>query len=247
MMKNLSNFFLWNNPKPFANSFEENLRKEKANLFPYSFSMYNSNSSIFDLVKSAIVLLSISNKRHFDYLLNNFSSSQLEYNESLLYKDLKYLIYDDEKIYLPFFSKEINRLFANDLSKLKESKYSDIISNEKKYYINPFSYYKYHIFDSLFTRLILINNIDNIFFFYHIELETLLIIDSYGNLENEFSLFDEKCKKVKENIFSRLINISNCYMISSESFLNSLYENKVISNQLYEMAKKYLLKKNENI
>lgn len=247
MMKNLSNFFLWNNPKPFANSFEENLRKEKANLFPYSFSMYNSNSSIFDLVRSSIVLLSILNKKHFDYLINNFSSNQLEYNKSLLYKDLKYIIYENEKIYLPFFSKEINNLYSTNLSKLKESKYSDIINNEKKYYSNPFSYYKYHIYDSLFTRLILINTIDNIYFFYHIELETLLVIDSFGNLENEFPLFDEKCKKDKENIFSRLKDISFNYMISSENFLNSLYENKVISSQLYEMAKKYLLKKNENI
>ena len=237
-MKSLSNFFLWNNPKNFANSSEEILRKEKAYLLPYSFASYNSNENIFSLIRAAILLEGFYNKSCFEFFLSHFTSEQLQFNADSLYTNLKYFVCDGEKIYLPFFSKDINRLFLH-LSDLKDSKYSDLIQNPKKYYIDPFIYYNNLPFDSLFSRLILINDTIESKFFYHVELQTIVVIDEHGELENEFPIFDEKIKKDNDDLFKRIYLSSLAYYQSSSLFLSSLKENRLISDLFYQQASSF--------
>ncbi len=232
--KSLSNFLLWNNPKNFANTYEELNLERNASLFPHSFSMYNSNSNIYNLVRASLLLEGFLNKKKLDYIINHFSSSQLEYNFSLIHKDLKYFTCDGQRIYLPFFSKEINYYYYDKIFLLKDSSFKNIIDDEKKYYINPFDYYKYLPFISSLTRLINIGDVDECKFLYHIDFETILIIDKYGNLENEFPIFDEKCKKDKEDLLLKLADVLQAYKKDVNSFIESLHTNFLISNDLYK-------------
>lgn len=246
MSKTLSNFFLWNNPKPFANSYEETTRIENARLFPYAFAKYNSNHNIYSLIKASLLLESLKNWNFFKYYFENFSTSQLRCVDKLIYDKLKYAIYKDKKIYLPFFPLEINELFSYNFSSLHSSKYVNVFKDEKKYYVDPFTYYGSSLFDSLLTKLLLINKFKTTSFFYHIDFETILVIRDNGDLENEFPLFDEDCKKDKNNLFEKLHDVSKKYFTDEKSFFSSLFENKLISKRLYESGLKFLNKRYKN-
>lgn len=243
--KTLSEFFLWNNPKSFADSIEETNRYQNAILFPYSFSNYNRNSSIYNLVVSSILLDGFKNKKKLDYIINNFTSEQLRFNLSLLHQDMHFFMFNNKRIYLPFFSNEINEYYDEKIYELKDSKYKDILKDEKKYYINPFDFYKDIPFLSTLTRLIYIGDLINAKFYFHDELETILVISNDGQLENEFPIFDERIKKDPTNLLDRINDARINYQKDASSFLKSLDDNKLISHDFYKKANHLLLKRSK--
>lgn len=237
MLKNALSYLLWANPKSIANSFEQDFYDANASLFRVKTSMYNENRSIFDIIKSCAVLRGLKNREllNDDYL--QFPQEQLSKHsiQHSLQLQIPFFLKDDIKIFVPTYSKEINKIYSSNPSLLKEESYERYLKDENYDIVNPFITYGFELLDSCFTRLIKLQaEKDNIKVFYHYDFETLFFVDNELNLIGELPIFDEKAK------FNDYIHLFEVLNIVSFDYLNNdiyklfehLKEFKLLSSSL---------------
>ena len=195
------------------------------------------------LIKADIVLHSLNNKEIIDEEISNYSYEQLqkEFLVKNILNDLIYFTFDGINIYVPTYDKEVNKLLSENLSSFKKEN-EIFIKNKNHKVINPFSYYKNKIFESRFCRLIKLDvSHNNDEFFFHLDLNTLFVINS-GNIKTEFPIQPSKENKI--DLFKRLNKIAQGYFSLNEGdFLNLLLETKLIPNNVYKEVVKDLTKK----
>ena len=120
--------------------------------------------SPFQIERANIVLRSLYAKQTIDKTLKSaFAKSEglgerekailIEEAVAPVLKKLPYHWFEDQKIYLPFFSKSLNRIYGQEWEKLANKPYKRMAGNFEAVLIDPFDYYGDDLFDSLFTRL----------------------------------------------------------------------------------------------
>ena len=115
MNKNAFQALLWANPKSMAKSFEQSFYDENSSLFSPATNYLNENRSMFDIIKSNIVLFGLLNRKLLNREIDEFPSSSLDdknVQEALLLQ-LPYLLYNGKRLYIPTYSLEINELYSS--------------------------------------------------------------------------------------------------------------------------------------
>ena len=211
MKKTVFQYLEWSNPKSIAHSAEEEYFNHHASLFNEKSNMYNDTTSVYGIIRACIILESARNKEKLDYFINTYP--------------------------IPTLDREMNTLYNHNSALLLEPQYQDLFKSNLAYYVDPFKIYGAKLFDSTFTRLILLNTKDSqTYCFYHPYLETILIIDKEGRLLQEIPIFDEKIKQPnKTNLFNRLEELMKSYFKADRTeFIENLKNLEFISQSLYE-------------
>lgn len=245
MKKTIFQYLQWSNPKPMANSAEEEFFYHHASNFNSKTNIYNDTSSIYGLIRACIILEGERNREELDYFLQTFPKEALSLPSVMknAKNKLPYLKKGSKRIYIPTLNEEVNDLYYRDMKLLLDGKYEGLFKGDSSFYVDPFETYGRALFDSTFTRLIRLDIQENdLCGFYHPFFETVFILDNKGCLVQEIPLFDEKLKYPnKENLFERLDELMKSYFSADrERFLTSLKDLKLISQQLYEDIKNFL-------
>lgn len=226
----------WYNVKKLSDSFEKKYYDEYNNLFSrYGFlNVYNDITDSFELIKTIVVLEGLNNKRKIENEAEIYTEVELseENRHEVIHKKLPYFEFEDVKIYVPFFSKEFNVHY--DIDSLKEDFDSSVI--------NPFDTYGYKLFDSQFTRLVLIDEYkdEGVAVFYHIGFESIYIITNQGTCDAIIPIFDNNIKKKnKDKLFERISSLMKLYFANDrEGFVDALLSLELISKHLYDLIQK---------
>ncbi len=152
-----------------------------------------------------------------------------------------YLLNGQEKIYLPFYSKALNYLLVHDPLSLNKYPYNRLKEEREVFFIDFFDEYGYQIFSSNFTNLILIECDKTSAAFFSFDFETIYVINDQGGLDEFIRIFDKKLTHVdRKDLLIRIKNVMKIFYTNKRiSFINALYDNKLISLHM----KKELLKK----
>lgn len=239
MRKNAIEYLCWSNPKSVANSFEQTYYDEHASLFNVKTSLYNENRSIFDIIKSTIVLQGLENRKRLntDYL--QFPREQLQRKEiqTALLEQLHYIDDGENRIYIPTYSKKVNEIYFRYPFLLKDEEYSLYLKNENFDIVNPFETYGFLLLESPMTRLIRLNTSkDDIRVYFHMDFETLFFVKSDLTLVCELPIFDEKTKRTEFlNLFDDLEIIAKDYFDGNiHKLFQDLKNKNFLSSSLYE-------------
>ena len=190
----------WYNIKKMSDSFEKKYYDEYCNLFSqYGFlNDYNDVSDSFNLIKAVIILQAINNKKKIESEAEIYTDVEL--NEAskyeVIHKKLPYFNFEGTNIYVPFFSKEFNVHYDTKLDSLTRAPFDSLREVFDSSIIDPFDTYGYKLFDSQFTRLVLIKEYKNegVAVFYHIGFESIYIITNQGTCDAIIPIFDSNIK-----------------------------------------------------
>ena len=209
------------------------------------FSGLRKSDSPFQVERANIVLRSFSAKQMIDEALKeaatkssglNPEAAELVFREIMqpLLGKLPYHLHEGERIYLPFFSKSINRLYSREWQKLSSSPYKRFLKNYDAILIDPFDYYGDDLFESLFTKLVRVKKTDEGSAFYDYDANSLYFVNRQGRLDCRCCLFDRYLKEVNRNhMMERVLPVADAYYESDcEKMKKLLVEKKLISSRL---------------
>lgn len=195
-------------------------------------------SDPFQIVRANILIRGLLNKKTIEKLYHEKTKKRGGYTSLTLEKfmemgmsDLPYFYYQGDKIYLPFFSLAINRIYSRDFAKLSKEPYVNLFSTFEPLLIDPFDYYGNAIYDSYFTKLVKIAEREKTIVCFDYDADALYFIDDQGRLDAKLALFDKYLEKVnKTHMIKRLQNVSNVYFVGDrEELITALLENGFIS------------------
>ncbi len=209
------------------------------------FSFYRKADSPFQIERANIVLRSLQAKQVIDegVRVAKVKSVGLGEEEKLqVYKEtmdpilskLPYHLHEGERIYIPFFSKSINRLYAKDWLKLVSSPYKRLLKNFDSILIDPFDYYGDDLFESPFTKLVRVKKTEEGSAFYDYDSFSLYFVNKQGRLDCQCCLFDRYLKEQNRNHMMERVQpvVEAYYQGDVEELKRYLVENKLISSRL---------------
>ena len=209
------------------------------------FSCFRKAESPFQIERANIVLRSLQAKQMIDEgvrVARSKSSGMNEKDRERVFKEtmtpildkLPYHIHEGERIYIPFFSKSINRLYASEWTKLVSSPYKRFLKNFDSILIDPFDYYGDDLFESLFTKLVRVKKTEEGSAFYDYDSFTIYFVNKQGRLDCQCCLFDRYLKDHNRNhMMERIQPVVDAYYKGDvEEFKSFLVKNKLISSRL---------------
>jgi len=247
-MNELLELLNWYNPKASANCPEQLYYNENATLFTTKTNAYVDSNSLFELIRADVILGMLENRERIFAGIEDFQPDKLRRPlviQSLFRLSPYLLLEDGTKIYLPFYSREINRALLEDPSSFREGKYRPLLDAPDSAYEDPFDTYGARLYDSLFTRLLPLPEVSRDFLaFYHPAFETLFLIDRDGKNARMLPVFDEKqVLPEKENLIARLTVIAKDVAEGDEEgTLDDLRKEGLMSDSLYEEVQHRLYK-----
>jgi len=208
-----------------------------------SFARFLKVGDPFDVVRANILIRAVMNKRlierayHDKLEVGEAGLSLSDFMESRL-SELPYLSLGEQKIFVPIFPSSINALYSADWAKLLTLPYSSILKEYEALTVDPFDYYGAALYDSSFTKFVLIakNGLEAAYYDY--DAERLYFIDKQGRLDATIALFDEYLAfPQKTHMIQRLKPVAEAYFaFDEEKMLNALVDNRLISGRLIHKA-----------
>jgi hypothetical protein len=206
------------------------------------FSKYYNVEDIYDVICANLVIQSIMNKDKLDQIIEEeyLSSSERrldnikqEINERII--DLPYLNFNNAKIYILFFNTNTNDIYSSHSEKMSIEPYVNLQSNYLPFITDPLATYGVDIFESLFTKLVRIDECATTVAFYHYDFNAILMINRQGGLDNIIYLFDKNIKRPKLNhIVERIRPVIKAYFDGNlNDFIYLLYKNELISYYVF--------------
>jgi len=207
------------------------------------FEKFLETSNLFDIIRANMLILAIQNKNKLDRIIDDeygfdmsrrgiIKDKNLVVNKVL---DLPYLKYNGFKIYIPFFNVATNYVYSSDNMKMYKEPYSNLFDQYAPFLVNPFTTYGIDLFDSLFTKLVRIDENSTSVAFYDFDFNVIIIINRQGSLDNIIYLFDKHLKKPnKSKIVERIQPIIKAYYSNNlNDFIYLLYKNELISYTVF--------------
>ncbi len=216
------------------------------------FNIYKKASKPFDVVRANLIIRAIQNK---DYIERSYlkivKSDTLKGNEpdpnspkikdalELVFKSLPYYLLNKEKIYIPIFSKTVNEIYTSSLNKLLKKPYRSLMKNFDAACVDPFDYYGSSIFNSYFTRLILLKKKGVYSSYYDYDSSSIYFVNGQGRLDASLCLFDVYLQNPSTNhMLGRLAGVVDAYYENNKDKMSkNLVENKLISRRIYNLIK----------
>ena len=221
-------------------------------LTPYeNLRIFLDSNEPFQIIRANILLRSLLNKKAIEKLYFNKKKKNedatLSVNEymEMGMSELPYLIYNQEKIYIPLFTNLLNKIYTQDFSKLNKKPYNNLLNNFEPFIIDCFDYYGEALYDSYFTKLVKIMSFCGNSAFFDYDADTLYFINKGGRIDAKIALFDKYLEKInKSHMVNRLNNVAKSYYYGDkEELINSLVDNQFISAELINKYKKKVTKK----
>lgn len=218
---------------------------EKINAFSYLV----GKDDDFSVIRANILIRAIINKNEIEEAikfahktsLETFGSLNTKYIKSFVEErmiDLPYLLDGEDKIYIPFFSRALNKIYREDYIKLLEIPYSHLAKDYNENIVDAFETYNLKLYESMFTHLVKIKDKDNVSALYDIDYQTIYFINDQGRLDAKICLFDKYIRRPNTNhIIKRITPIVDAYFNNDkDKLLEELLKNELIS---YYLIKKY--------
>lgn len=220
--------------KTKRNQFDECMKEEKITI---------KNSTPFTYYEKECIYHGILNKRaiekaYFDgYVKMHDYYDTLDYNEKKrlmnyeikeVLKDLHYFIFDDQKIYIPFFDKTMNAIYENEMVLFQLKQYRRITYDYDDLF--ELDHYGRCMYNSMFSSLEGIYH-DDIYDSYYSSLENRI----YFLKENKYVDFISVNQMTKEEMY----DLSDAYYHQDRLRLIEILEE---TNSIDEKLKKKLLK-----
>lgn len=208
-----------------------------------------SQSKQFDIICKNSIISAMFNKKTLDFVCKDlFSSiylnSKLSPEEFLRYYhdrivDLKSFYSTNIEIYIPFFSHTLNNIYTNSPLDLLKPPYSEVLNKMSGNFIDMFSTYNFHLFDSNFTKLVKIKSYDSITAFYDFDFGMLFFINDQGRLDYSLAIFDKWMEKINtSHLLQRLLPICDDYMENNMTkIIYDLYDGGFISKRMQNYIK----------
>lgn len=220
-----------------------------------SLSKYAVIPDTFSLIKANVILQSLINKEEIEArakVYNTSSSLSAPELVPFIYSRLPYVTLKEgektRKIYVPFFSNELNEGYSENPALLKDSKFAEARNNPENVFTDPFRALSFALFESPFTDLVKIARDDEqeLEAFYHIDTETIFVIDKEGGLEEQIPLFEteDHPRLSKTHLFPRLVALMDFYFAGDrDAFIDALSSSGFISEKTYSYILKQEAKK----
>jgi len=202
--------------------------------------VYDDIYSPLTLIKMVILLQALVNKNSIEKQVELYQDANLKNKDviNVIHSRMPYLIYNEQKIYVPLFSPSFNNVYSDKLNLLLKQPYLSLKKDFISSLVNPFFTYGFEIFNSTFTNLILLKTSasKDSAAFYSIEFEMIFIITNQGTLQEQINLFDKDPNQSnKEHLFERLVKLVDFYFNEDkDGFINYLYEGEFISKKTYD-------------
>ncbi len=204
-----------------------------------------SPENTFEVVRANLVIRSYFSKRRLEASYRE-GLSELKKDPSFdLYahlektkKTLPYFQKGEEKIFIPFFSRSVNRLYREEMGRLDEPPYDGLLKNYEGLLLDPFESYGPELYASLFTRLVPVYRGKKGMSFYDFDAEALYLLNDQGRLDAGLYYYDRFLPSVsKVKVIARSIPVSAAfYEGDRQRFLSALLEGRLLSARLLHMA-----------
>ncbi len=205
--------------------------------------LYDSEENEFDIMRANILLQGLENKELFEKeIINIDSHGKMEHGKFVI--TLKERVIDQPyydangiRIYIPFFSRALNEIYANEPEKLLTLPYSELQTNYENACVDPFDTYGAELFNSFYTSLVKIASSKHVTAFFHYDTNTLYFINEQGRMDAKIVLFDKYMKKIKfTHMMERISPVVEAYFNNDRTaMVNALLENNLISHQMYKI------------
>lgn len=194
----------------------------------------------FDLIRANIILRALLNKKALDKaIVYAFKESKMKTDEVAEFVSenragLPYIVENNQKLYVPLFNRSINELYFKDFGKLLKKPYSTLINEFESSCVDSFEMYNFSLFDSLFSKLIILDKSDKLLIAYHFDFRTIYFINNQGRLDAKIALFDKYLHHQQYgHIIDRVKPVIEAYKNDDrEGLYNALISEKLISKKL---------------
>lgn len=237
---NLFDYLDWKIPQKMSNIYEKQFAEEHQQLFSYYgfLNRYDSDKSSFGLIKKNVIIQALINKKQIEEEAELYSDVELNTQARLdiIHDRLPYFYHGDIKIYVPIFSPSFNKRYDSHVESLSRYPFLSLKNDFESEVIDPFETYNHQLFESTFSRLILIVKDETCAAYYHVQLRTIFVINSQGSLDHLIPLFDADIKYPNNlDLFPRLKHLMEAYFdYDRDAFVNRLYSDQFISEHLYQ-------------
>ena len=210
--------------------------------------LYDIENDPFEVMRANIILYSYLNKtkmeeeiRNLGSYFNNKPKNQANFVKSFheIISELPYYQADKDKIYIPFFTRALNQIYLNEPEKLLTYPYNGLMENFKDTVIDPFDMYGFELYNSHFSRLVKIKNVDKETAFFHYDTNTIYFINEQGRLDTSIVLFDKYIRHPNySHMLERIKPVVDAYFdFDRERMINALYESGFISSRLLHLIR----------
>lgn len=199
----------------------------------------------FDVIRANIIIRAIINKRSIEVAYANksrqiqngdLSGLSIEEHMANITAELPFAKSEkgNTKIYVPIFPYNLNTIYDGRYELMLEAPYMSMLRNFEAIAIDPFDYYGPAIFDSYFTKLVMIKRVGEHRAFYDYDSESIYFVDPQGRLDAKICLFDRYIKRPDHNhMLSRIVPVVESYYAQDRNELERvLVDNKLISSRL---------------
>ena len=213
------------------------------NRIPRFINFYDFDSDPFDVMRANIILQAYLNKTKMEEEVNNLKNyidaskkNRTNFVKSFheIISELPYYQEDNNKIFIPFFTRSLNQIYIDDPEKLLTYPYSGLAENFKDTVIDPFDTYGSELYNSHFSRLVKIKKEDKETAFFHYDTNTIYFVNEQGRLDTSIVLFDRYIRHPNySHMLERIKPVVDAYFsFDREAFLSALYNNGFISSHL---------------
>ena len=215
---------------------------------PQFIHFYDTENDPFQIMRANIILYAYFNKIKMEeeiqslgtYLSSN-EKNHAKFVQSYheIISELPYYQENKDKIYIPFFPRALNQIYANEPEKLLTSAYSGLQDNFKGTLIDPFDTYGSELYNSHFSRLVKISTNDRETAFFHYDTNTIYFVNEQGRLDAGIVLFDKYIRHPSySHMLERIKPVVDAYFaFDREALLRTLNENGFVSNHLLRLIR----------
>lgn len=206
------------------------------------------NKEPFEIMRANIIISSYLNKRKLEEEIHNLSqsikaskSNHKAFVDALREKMINesYFQDKDDKIYIPFFNRSLNKIYIDEPEKILTYPYNGLEENYQDTVIDPFDTYGSELYNSRFSHLVKVKSNEKETAFFHYDTNTIYFVNEQGRLDTSVVLFDRYLRHPNyANILERIGPVVDAYFaFNREDFIRNLHQNGFISSHLLHLIR----------
>ncbi|MBP5092294.1 MAG: hypothetical protein J6328_07085 [Bacilli bacterium] len=207
------------------------------------FARFMKATKPFDVIRANIIIQAILNKKAIEEAYSakkredkKGSKSKKSLNAYMkgVLDELTFMELEDGKIYLPIFPISLNRIYSEDYEKLSKAPYEALLHNYEAIVVDPFDTYGADLYNSYFTKLILVEKNKSGSAYYDYDSDAIYFVNKQGRLDTKICLFDKYLVNPNHNhMLKRIAPVVEAYYKDDKKEVKRLLvENKLISSKL---------------